>query len=67
MADVPEPGFLKCWRQELSSLKYQCHAIKNKYAEAASVVLVHKMLSDIETLAKCTPAEVGKALSGQLS
>jgi hypothetical protein len=52
MADMPEPGFRKYWRQELSSLKSECHAITNKYPEAASVVQeVHKVLSDIEILA----------------
>jgi hypothetical protein len=34
----------------------------NKYPEAASVAQVHKVLSDIEILAKCTPAEVGGKL-----
>jgi hypothetical protein len=34
----------------------------NKYPEAASVVQqVYEMLSDIEILAKCTPAKVGKS------
>jgi hypothetical protein len=57
MEDVPEPGFRKYWGQELSSLKYECHAITNEYPEASSVVQqVHKVLSDIEILAKCTPA-----------
>jgi hypothetical protein len=57
MADVPEPGFQKYWRQELSTLKYECHAITNKYPKAAPIVQqVHKVISDIETLVKCTPA-----------
>jgi hypothetical protein len=61
-ADVPELGFRKYWRQELSTLKSECHAITNKYPEAASVVhQVHKVISDIETLAKCTPARVGES------
>jgi hypothetical protein len=59
MAEVTEPGFRKYWRQNLSSLKSQCHDITNKYPEAASVVQqVYKLLSDIEILAKCTPAKV---------
>jgi hypothetical protein len=37
MADIPELGFRKYWRQELSSLKSECHAIMNKYPEAASI------------------------------
>jgi hypothetical protein len=37
MVDVPEQGFWKYWRQELSLLKSECHAITNKYPEAASV------------------------------
>jgi hypothetical protein len=62
MVDVPEPGFQKCWRQEPSTLKSECHAIMNKYPEAASVVQqVHKVISDIETLAKCKPARVGES------
>jgi hypothetical protein len=38
MEGVPEPGFRKYWRQELSLLKSECHAITNKYLEAASVI-----------------------------
>jgi hypothetical protein len=59
MAYVPELGFRKYWRQDLSTLTSECHATTNKYPEAASVVQqVHKVISDIETLAKCTPARV---------
>jgi hypothetical protein len=62
MADVPELGFRKYWRQKLSPLKFQCHAITNKYLEAASAVQqIHKILSDIEILAKCTPAKVSES------
>jgi hypothetical protein len=62
MADVPEPEFWKYWRQELSSLKTESHAITNNYLEAASVVQqVHKVISGIEILAKCTPARVGES------
>jgi hypothetical protein len=62
MADTTEPGFRKYWREKLSSLKSQCHDITNKYPEAASVVQqMYKLLSDIETLAKCTPAKVGES------
>jgi hypothetical protein len=44
---------------KLSSLNSQCHAIRNKNPEAATVVQqVHKMLSGIEILAECAPAEV---------
>jgi hypothetical protein len=57
MADVPEPGFRKYWRQKLSSLKSQYH-----YPEAASVVpQAYKVLSDIEILARYTPAKVGES------
>jgi hypothetical protein len=46
----------------LSSLTSQCHDITNKYPEAASVVKqVYKVLSDIEILAKRTPAKVGES------
>jgi hypothetical protein len=59
MAEIPEPGLWKYWRQKLSSLKSQCITITNKYPEAASVIQqVHKVLSDIEILAKCTQAKV---------
>jgi hypothetical protein len=62
MADVPESGFQKYWRQKLSSLKSQCHAIMNKFPESASAVQqVHKVLSDFEILAKFTPANVGES------
>jgi hypothetical protein len=61
MADVPEPGYRKYWRQKLSSLKSQCHAITNKYSEAASVLQqVHKMLGDTEILVECTLTKVGE-------
>jgi hypothetical protein len=53
MADVPEQGFQKCWRQKLSSQKSQYHDITNWYPE------VHKVLSDIEIFARYTPAKVG--------
>jgi hypothetical protein len=62
MVDVREPGFLKYWRQEVSSLKSENHVIMNKYPEAASVVQrVHKVISDIEILAKFTPTRVGES------
>jgi hypothetical protein len=38
MADIPVPGFLKYWTQKLALLKSECHAIVDKYPEAASVV-----------------------------
>jgi hypothetical protein len=60
MSDVPVPGFRNYWTQKLVPLKPECHAIMNKYREAVSVVQqVHKVLSDIEKRAGCTPAEVG--------
>jgi hypothetical protein len=56
MADIAVPGFQKYWTQKLASLKFECHAIMNKYPEATSVVQqVHKVLSDIENHAGCTP------------
>jgi hypothetical protein len=62
MSDITEPRIRKYWRQKLSSLKSQCHDITNKYPEAASVVQqVYKVLSDIEILAKYTPAKVGES------
>jgi hypothetical protein len=40
-------------------MKSQCHDITYKYPEEDSIVQqVYKMLSDIEILAKCIPAEV---------
>jgi hypothetical protein len=60
----PVLGLRKYWIQKLASLKSECHAITNKYPEAASIVqLVYKILSDNENLARCTSAKVGKALS----
>jgi hypothetical protein len=61
MADVPEPGFRKYWREELSSPKSESHATTNKYPEAASIVRVHKMISDIVILAKSTLTGVEKS------
>jgi hypothetical protein len=61
MADVPEPEFREYWTQKVSSLKSQCPDITKKYPEAASVVQVHKVLSDIEILAECPPPEVGES------
>jgi hypothetical protein len=61
MVVTPEPGFWKYWRQTLSLLKSQCHAIMNKYSEAAfAVKQVHEGLSNTENLTKCTLAKVGK-------
>jgi hypothetical protein len=33
----------------------------NKYPEAASVVQVYEVVSDVENFAKCTPANVGES------
>jgi hypothetical protein len=62
MADIPVLGFWKYWTPKLASLKFQCHAITNKYTQAASVVQkVYRVLSDIENLAGCTPAKAGES------
>jgi hypothetical protein len=62
MADVPVPGLRKYWRQKLVSLKSEPHAITGKYPEAVAVAQqVHKVLSDNELLAGCTPAKVGES------
>jgi hypothetical protein len=62
MVDIPVLGFWKYWTQKLASLKSECHAIMNKYPEAASVVQqVCGVLSDIENFARCTPAKVGES------
>jgi arabinogalactan endo-1,4-beta-galactosidase len=51
MVVAPVPGFWKYWTQELESLKSQCHAITNKYQEAATVVQqVYKVHSALRTL-----------------
>jgi hypothetical protein len=61
MAEVPESGFRKYWRQKLSSLKSQYHDITNKYPETASVMQqVYKVIRAIEILAKYTTAKVGE-------
>jgi hypothetical protein len=45
-------GIPEIMEAKATSLKSQCHAITNKYPEAASVVQqVHKVQSDIENLA----------------
>jgi hypothetical protein len=62
MWDVPLLGFRKYCTHKLASLKSECHAIMNKYPEAASVVQqVYKVLSGIENLVGCTPTEVGES------
>jgi hypothetical protein len=62
MANVPVPGIRKYWRQKLASLIFEAHAITDKYPEAVAVVQeIHKVLSDIELLAGCTPAKVGES------
>jgi hypothetical protein len=62
ITEVPESGFRKYWRHELSSLISECHARTNKYPEAASVLQqVHKVFSDIEILARSRPARVGES------
>jgi hypothetical protein len=64
-ADVSVQGLRKYWTQKLVSLKSECHAIMNKYIEAASVLKqAYKVLSDIDTFARCTPAKEGEALTG---
>jgi hypothetical protein len=61
MVDVPVPVFLKYWTQKLASLNYQCHTITKKYPEAGSVVQqVHRVLNEIEIVARCTPTKVGE-------
>jgi hypothetical protein len=64
MVDIPEPGFQKYWRQTLSLLKSESHAITNKYPEADFVVRVHKVT--LKSLPNAHQLEWGKALSGQL-
>jgi hypothetical protein len=60
LADVQEPGFRKYWREKRSSLKSQHRDMRNKYPEAALVIQqAYKVLSDIEILARYTPAKVG--------
>jgi hypothetical protein len=61
MANVPVLGFRKYCRQKLASLKSEPHAITDMHPEAVAVVQVHKVLSDIELLAGCTPAKVGES------
>jgi hypothetical protein len=40
-------------------LKSECHAITNKYPEAASLVQqIYKVFCDIGNLVRCTPAKV---------
>jgi hypothetical protein len=60
MTVVPDPGLRKYWRQNLSSLKFQCHDITNKNPEVASIVQAYEVPSDIEILARYTPAKVGE-------
>jgi hypothetical protein len=62
MTNIPVLGFRKYWTLKLASLKSECLAITNKYPEAASVVQqVHKVYSNIENLARCTPDKVGES------
>jgi hypothetical protein len=62
MVDVPVPVFRKYWTKKRESLNSPCHAITKKYPEVGFVVQqVHKVLNEIETLARCTPASVGES------
>jgi hypothetical protein len=62
MVDVSIPGFQKYWTQILAFLNSQCDAIMNKFPEAGSAVQqIHRVHSDIEILARCTPAKVGES------
>jgi hypothetical protein len=65
MADILLQAFWK-WRQKLASLKYESHAITNKYPEAASVLQQEYKVLDTVILARCTLAKWGKTLSGPL-
>jgi hypothetical protein len=48
--------------QKLASLKFECHAIMNKYPETASLLeQVYKVNSDIENLAEYTVDKVGES------
>jgi hypothetical protein len=59
MAVFTVQAFRKYWTQKLAALKSECHAIAEKYSEAASVVQqVYTVLSDTENSAGCTPAKV---------
>jgi hypothetical protein len=64
--DSPLPHLVSwlncCWHLSLASLKPECHAIMNKFPEAASLVQqIYKLLNDIEILPGCTPAKVGES------
>jgi hypothetical protein len=62
MEDIPVLGFQKCGTQKRASLKFECHAVMNKYPEAAPVVQqVYEVVSDVENFARCTPANVGES------
>jgi hypothetical protein len=64
MADIPVLGFQKYWTQKLTSLKYECHTIMNKYREAASVVQqVYKYSVTLRTLLDAHWLKWGKDLS----
>jgi hypothetical protein len=51
----PSTGIPEILAQKLTLLKSECHASRNKYPQAASVVQqAYKVLCDIEKLAGCT-------------
>jgi hypothetical protein len=58
----PRTGIPEILETEAIIAKIEFHAIMSKYPEADFVVQqVHKVVNDIEILAKCTPAKEGES------
>jgi hypothetical protein len=66
MALVTEPIFERQWDSEHDSLRQEYKNLVNKYPYASDIIKqVIKVLSDIVSLAKCTPVYVGESESWQ--
>jgi hypothetical protein len=61
MAGVPVPVYQQFWADKRSSLPEEHQNLVKMYPDAASPIkLLFKVLCDIEDLAGCKPASVGK-------
>jgi hypothetical protein len=61
MAGVPVPAYQEFWAEKRSALQAEYKSLVNTHHDAAPCLQqLYKVLSDIEALAGCTPATVGK-------
>jgi hypothetical protein len=62
MAEVPTPGFQTLWSYQIESLRVEYRKTIEKHPDAgATMKKVHVVLTDIASLAGCTPKSVGES------